>query len=108
MTCGAAAIPPRRQDQGQERWLMSGTLSVMSAARPEDAAGELARVCRKGGRLGLVTWLPGDTIADLFKMMGSYLSPPADPPPSAFEWGRRERLRELLGARFDLKFEGGI
>src|SRR5207245_258265 len=78
------------------------------AARPEDAAGELARVCRKGGRLGLVTWLPGDTIADLFKMMGSYLSPPADPPPSAFEWGRRERLRELLGARFDLKFEGGI
>ena len=33
--------------------------------------------------------------------------PPANPPPSPFEWGRRERVRELLGDAFDLRFEPG-
>jgi SAM-dependent methyltransferase len=84
------------------------TFGVMFASRPEDVARELARVCRRGGRLGLVTWLPSDTIDDMFKMMRPYLALPADPPQSPFEWGRRERVRALLGAAFDLKFESGI
>src|SRR5262249_6390475 len=42
------------------------TFGVMFVARPEDAARELARVCRKGGRLGIVTWLAGDTLEGLF------------------------------------------
>ncbi len=89
--------------------VLTSTFGVMFVARPEDAARELARVCRKGGRLGLATWLPGDTIEGLFKVMKPYMPPaPASPPPSPFEWGKIERVRELLGGAFDLKFETGV
>jgi SAM-dependent methyltransferase len=89
--------------------VVTSTFGVMFVARPEDAARELARVCRKGGRLGLCTWLPGDTIEGLFKVMRPYMPPPpAAPPPSPFEWGKPERVRELLGGAFDLKFEKGV
>jgi hypothetical protein len=36
-----------------------------------------------------------------------YASPPANPPPSPFEWGRTERIRVLLGDAFELRFEAG-
>ena len=38
------------------------TFGVMFASRPEAAAGELARVCRKGGRIALTTWLSDSTL----------------------------------------------
>jgi len=34
-------------------------------------------------------------------------APPQPPPPSPFEWGKRERLEQLLGGSFDLEFEEG-
>jgi SAM-dependent methyltransferase len=89
--------------------VVTSTFGVMFVARPEDAALELARVCRKGGRLGLCTWVPGDTVEDLFKVMRPYMPPPPNPPPpSPFAWGKKKRLRELLGDAFDLKFEKGV
>src|SRR6516165_615788 len=33
--------------------------------------------------------------------------PPPNPPPSPFGWGRPERVRELLGDAFELRFEPG-
>lgn len=87
---------------------VASTFGVMFVARPEAAAAEMARVTRKGGRLGLVTWLPGSAVEDIFKTMRPYMPPPpANPPPSPFEWGREERVRELLGETFDLIFERG-
>jgi SAM-dependent methyltransferase len=84
------------------------TFGVMFVANPKVAAQELARVCKSGGRLGLVNWVPEGTVAGLFGIMRPYLPPPsASPPPSPFEWGRPERIRELLGDAFDLKFEMG-
>jgi ubiquinone/menaquinone biosynthesis C-methylase UbiE len=63
--------------------VVTSTFGVMFVARPEDAARELARVCRKGGRLALCTWPPGDTIEGLFKVMRPYMPPPpANPPPT--------------------------
>ena len=44
----------------------------------------------------------------MFQMMKPYMPPPPNPaPPSPFEWGRPERVSELLGGDFDLKFETG-
>jgi SAM-dependent methyltransferase len=83
------------------------TYGVMFANRPEEAAAELARVCRKAGRVALATWLPDSTVVDLFKVMKPYMTVPALPPPSPFEWGREDRVRQLLGAHFDLRFETG-
>jgi SAM-dependent methyltransferase len=87
---------------------ITSTCGVMFASRPEAVASELARLCRKGGRIGLTTWPPTSTLAGMFQMMKPYMPPPPTPaPPSPFEWGRPERVRELLGKDFDLKFETG-
>jgi len=84
------------------------TCGVMFVRDPQAAAAELARVCKKGGRLGLTTWPADGTIAGLFKVMKPYLPElPSPPPPSPFEWGSRERVKQLLGATFDLRFETG-
>ncbi|HWQ15424.1 MAG TPA: class I SAM-dependent methyltransferase [Roseiflexaceae bacterium] len=84
------------------------TYGVMFVRDPEAAAAELARVCRPGGRIGLVTWPADGTVAGVFTVMKPYLpEPPSPPPPSPFAWGSRERLRQLLGPAFDLRFETG-
>jgi SAM-dependent methyltransferase len=83
------------------------TFGVMFATRPEQAAAELARTCRKGGRLALATWLPDSNVFRMFMAMKPYLAAVASPPPSPFEWGRPERVSELLGHAFELRFEQG-
>lgn len=83
------------------------TFGVMFASRPEDAADEIARVLRPGGRLVLTTWRPDGNVARMFGVMRPYMAPKPGSPPSPFEWGREERVAELLGDRFDLAFEEG-
>ena len=88
--------------------VITSTCGVMFASRPEAVAAELARLCRKGGRIGLTTWPPTSTLAAMFQMMKPYMPPaPTPAPPSPFEWGREERVRQLLGKDFDLSFETG-
>jgi len=87
---------------------VTSTFGVMFVAQPEIAAHEIARVCKSGGRLGLLTWVPEGTVTGFFQMMRSYMPPPpTNPPPSPFEWGRPERIFELLGHAFELRFERG-
>jgi SAM-dependent methyltransferase len=87
---------------------VASTCGVMFASRPEAAAAELARVCRPGGRLALTTWTPDGAIFQMFSVMRPYMPPPPSPaPPSPFEWGRPERVAELLGRDFELRFERG-
>jgi SAM-dependent methyltransferase len=84
------------------------TCGIMFASRPEAAATEVARVTRKGGRVALTTWLSDSNLFKMFMVMKPYMPPPPMPaPPSPFEWGRQERVRELLGSAFDLRFEKG-
>lgn len=83
------------------------TFGVMFVSNPEAAAMELSRICKPGGRIALATWPPDGTIAGLFKVMKPYMAVPASPPPSPFEWGKRERVQQLLGPSFDLRFETG-
>lgn len=85
------------------------TCGVMFASRPEAAAAEIARVCRRGGRIALTTWLSDGNLFKMFQVMRRYMPPPPSPaPPSPFDWGRPERIRELLGGAFDLRFEHGV
>jgi SAM-dependent methyltransferase len=85
------------------------TFGVMFASRPEAAAAELARVCRKDGRIALTTWRDNSSVRGMFEVMRRYMTPPAGPAPrSPFEWGRVALIRELLGAAFQLRFEAGV
>lgn len=81
------------------------TFGAMFASRPEAAAAEIARVVKPGGRVVLATWKPDGNVARMFGVMKKFMAAP--PSPSPFEWGKEERVRELLGERFDLQFEQG-
>lgn len=84
------------------------TCGIMFATRQEAAASELARVTRAGGRVALTTWRPESNVFEIFKIMKPYMGPLPDlPPPSPFAWGAEDRVRELLGETFDLRFEAG-
>lgn len=85
------------------------TFGIMFSSRPEAAAAELARVCRRGGRIALTTWMSDGTVDEMFQLMRRYMpAPAAAPPPSPFAWGRTERIVELLGDQFQLRFENGM
>ena len=69
---------------------------VMFTPNQEQAAGELLRVCRPGGKIGLASWTPEGFIGNLFRTIGKHVPPPAGVKPPAL-WGTEARLRELFG-----------
>lgn len=82
---------------------VASCFAVIFAPDQEAVARELARVCRPGGRLGLTCWRPGEgphAIYDRFS--------PADSYRQVEEWGREERVEELLASEFELEFDEGV
>ena len=77
--------------------VVMSTFGVMFTPNQDQAAAELARVCRPGGRIGLANWTPDSFIGQLFKTIGRYV-PPAPGVRSPALWGTRARLEELIGA----------
>ena len=93
-TADAEALP---FDDAQFDAVLS-TFGVMFSPNQPQAAAELARVCRSGGRIGLANWTPEGFIGQLFKVLGAHLPPPAGLlPPS--RWGVEAHLQELFGER---------
>jgi len=74
------------------------TFGVMFSPDHAQAASELARVCRPGGRIGLANWTPEGFIGQLFKTLGRRLPPPAGVQPPSL-WGVESHLRSLFGDR---------
>jgi SAM-dependent methyltransferase len=81
----------------------SSSFGVMFAPDHEATARELARVTRRGGRIGLVCWTPDGGLGRMFRVMAKFQ--PAAPPSSPFDWGDRDRVEALLQDAFDLTFE---
>jgi len=82
------------------------TFGVMFAANQAQAAAELARVCKPGGRLVVAAWVPGGSVAEFFGVIAEHSDAPS-PAASPMNWGDIERAEALLGAAFDLEFETG-
>jgi SAM-dependent methyltransferase len=72
------------------------TCGAMFAPDQERTAAELLRVCRPGGRIGMVNWTPDSYVAGLFQAIGRHLPPPPGLRPPV-QWGDEARLRELFG-----------
>ena len=71
------------------------TFGVMFTPNQEQAAAELSRVVRPGGRIGLANWTPDGFIGQLFKTIGKHVPPPAGVKSPAL-WGTEARLAELF------------
>jgi ubiquinone/menaquinone biosynthesis C-methylase UbiE len=71
------------------------TFGVMFTPDQEQAAAEMLRVCRPGGRIGLANWTPTGFIGQLFKLLGTHLPPPAGVRSPAL-WGTEEHLHTLF------------
>lgn len=72
------------------------SVGVMFAPHHREAADELLRVTRPGGRIGLINWTPQGFIGEVFAVIKRYVPPPppgAQPPPL---WGDPEHVAELL------------
>lgn len=74
------------------------TFGVMFTPDHHKAAGEMLRVCRSGGKIGLANWTPDGFIGQMFKTLGKYLPPPAGALSPAL-WGTRPHLETLFGAK---------
>jgi ubiquinone/menaquinone biosynthesis C-methylase UbiE len=73
------------------------TFGVMFTPNQAQAATELVRVCKSGGKIGLANWTPEGFIGQVFKTLGKYLPPPPGARSPAL-WGTRARLEEMFGA----------
>ncbi len=75
--------------------VVMSTFGVMFTPNQDQAASELARVCKSGGKIGLANWTPESFIGQLFKTIGKYI-PPAPGVKSPALWGTQARLEELF------------
>jgi SAM-dependent methyltransferase len=86
--------------------LVASAFGVMFAPDHGAVAGELARVTKRGGRIGLACWTPDSGPAQMFDSMRPFQ--PASPPAGAgnqFDWGREDYVSDLLGKDFELEFD---
>ena len=74
------------------------SFGVMFTPNQQQAASELIRVCRRGGKIALANWTPEGFICKLFKTIGKYV-PPAPGVKSPALWGTEAHLDTLFGAK---------
>jgi ubiquinone/menaquinone biosynthesis C-methylase UbiE len=95
------AVQTREADAEALPWadgsydVVLSTFGVMFTPNHEQAAAELARVCRRSGRIGVTAWTPEGFIGRMFKVVGSYVAPPAGVQ-SPLLWGTEAHVQELF------------
>ena len=81
---------------------VASAFGAVFAPDQERTAGELARVCRPGGRFALTAW-PADEWSEVHARAGRVFVEDVD----AREWAKEAHVRALLGDAFDLEFQAG-
>ena len=84
--------------------VVASALGVFLAPDHAAAGRELARVCRPGGRLGVVAWRADPEAERMHAPFWPAREPGAG---DRRDWGREEYVAELLGHAFELEFEEG-
>jgi len=76
--------------------LVVSIFGAMFAPKPFDVAKEMVRVTRKGGRIVMGNWIPGDTtfVAQVLKISSAYTPPPPEGFISPMLWGVESNVIE--------------
>jgi SAM-dependent methyltransferase len=76
--------------------LVLSMFGAMFAPRPFDAAAEMVRVTRRGGRIVMGNWIPGDPtlVAQILKISAAYTPAPPAGFVSPVTWGVEGNVRE--------------
>jgi len=79
--------------------LVVSVFGAMFAPKPFDVAKEMVRVTRKGGRVVMGNWIPGDPtlVAQILKISSVYTPPPPEGFISPMLWGVEEDVIERFG-----------
>src|SRR5215212_2944407 len=79
--------------------LVVSIFGAMFAPRPFDVAKEMVRVTRRGGRIVMGNWIPGDPtlVAQILKISAAYTPPPPEGFVSPVTWGVEDNVRERFG-----------
>jgi ubiquinone/menaquinone biosynthesis C-methylase UbiE len=80
--------------------LVVSIFGAMFASRPDDVAKELVRVTRRGGRILMGNWIPGDPtlVAQILRISSAYSPPPPPGFVSPMTWGVEEQVVERFTA----------
>lgn len=72
---------------------------AMFAPRPFDVAKEMVRVIKRGGKIVMGNWIPGDPtlVAQILKISASYSPPPPEGFISPVTWGQEANVLERFG-----------
>lgn len=74
-------------------------IGAMFAPDHRAVAGELVRVCKPGGTIGMINWPPQGWVAEFFGVFARYAPPPSPGAVPPTSWGSAEHLRELFDGR---------
>jgi len=76
--------------------LVVSIFGAMFAPKPFDVAKEMVRVTRKGGRIVMGNWIPGDPtfVAQVLKISSAYTPPPPEGFISPMTWGVESNVIE--------------
>lgn len=74
------------------------TFGVMFTPNQKQAANELIRVCRSGGKIGLANWTPTGFIGQVFKTIGKHVPPPPGVQSPAL-WGTESWIGDAMGEK---------
>lgn len=75
----------------------TSTVGVMFAPHHQRSAGEILRIVRPGGRVGLINWTPEGLIGRMFAALKPFSPPPPAGAQPAPLWGNEAHVRGLFG-----------
>jgi ubiquinone/menaquinone biosynthesis C-methylase UbiE len=81
--------------------VVTSCFGAMFAPDHRAVANELLRVCRPGGRIGLISFTPDGAGGDFFRMLAPYAPPSPEGALPPFLWGSEEHVAQLFGDGVD-------
>jgi ubiquinone/menaquinone biosynthesis C-methylase UbiE len=85
--------------------VVTSVFGAMFAPDQQAAAGELVRVCRPGGVIGMANFTPEGLGGEFFELFARYAPPPPPGAASPVLWGSEEHVRTLFGERVELDLQ---